>query len=233
MAAPDVAGLAALVLAVQVWDGFGVLGQVLFTWRIVDQWIHSERAGRSVVPKTFWGTSFLGSVCRVVYDVHRADPVYLSSDLVSGCIYARNWVISRRPAAPGAGHAALWPLFVGLALFGGAVAQAALSEEDVFRFDGALPWRLLGFAGSALWSGRFVVQWWESERKGHSHLPESFFWMSLVGSVLLFAYAVWRVDWVNMASFALNPIPYARNLILLRRHASGGPPASPDGSTAP
>src|SRR5207244_4119994 len=123
---------------------------------------------------------------------------YLSSDLVSGCIYARNWAISRRPASARAGHAALWPLFVGLALFGLAVAQALLAEKDVFRFDGDLPWRLAGFAGSALWSGRFVVQWWESERKGHSHLPASFFWMSLVGSLLLFAYAVARVDWVNM-----------------------------------
>ena len=42
--------------------------------------------------------------------------------------------------------------------------------------------------------------------------------MSLVGSILLFAYAVFRRDWVNMASYALNPIPYARNLILIARH---------------
>jgi lipid-A-disaccharide synthase-like uncharacterized protein len=221
-----VAALAALVLAFQVWDAFGWVGQALFTWRIVDQWFHSERAGRSVVPKTFWGTSFLGSLFRIVYDAYRQEPVYLSSDLASGCIYARNWWMSRRPSSPHAGHAALWPLFVGLALFSLTIVQAAVSEKDLFVFDRHMPWPLLGFFGSALWSGRFVVQWWESERKGHSHLPASFFWMSLVGSILLFSYAVVRVDWVNMASYALNPIPYARNLVLLRRQArAGGTPS--------
>jgi lipid-A-disaccharide synthase-like uncharacterized protein len=223
-----VAALAALVLAFQVWDAFGWTGQALFTWRVVDQWVHSERAKRSVVPPTFWGTSFLGSLCRIVYDGHRADPVYLSSDLASGCIYARNWWMSRRPSSPRAGHAALWPLFVGLALFSVTAVQAAVSEKDLFVFDRRMPWPLIGFVGSALWSGRFVVQWWESERKGHSHLPASFFWMSLVGSVCLFSYAVWRVDWVNMASYALNPIPYARNLVLLRRHARAGTPPAAD-----
>jgi lipid-A-disaccharide synthase-like uncharacterized protein len=229
-----VAALAALVLAFQVWDAFGWTGQALFTWRIVDQWIHSERAGKSVLPKTFWGTSLAGSLCRIVYDAWRRDAVYLSSDLASASIYARNWWISRRPTSPRAGHAALWPLLVGLALFAIAVAQAALSEHDLFVFNRRMPWPLIGFVGSALWSGRFVVQWWESERKGHSHLPASFFWMSIVGSVLLFSYAIYRVDWVNMASYALNPIPYARNLILMRRHTSqNAVPAGQNGAAPP
>jgi hypothetical protein len=52
--------------------------------------------------------------------------------------------------------------------------------------------------------------------------------MGLAGGVLSFAYAVHRLDWVNMAAYALNPIPYARNLVLHARHrASGGDEGAP------
>ena len=42
-------------------------------------------------------------------------------------------------------------------------------------------------------------------------------YQTLRDSALLFAYAVYRVDWVMMAAFAFNPIPYVRNLVLLSR----------------
>jgi lipid-A-disaccharide synthase-like uncharacterized protein len=226
-----VSGAALPVLAFQVWDAFGWGGQALFTWRVVEQWLHSERARRTVIPPSFWLTSLAGSLLRIVYDVHRGDPVYLSGDLVSGCIYGRNLWMSRRPASPRAGHQALWPLLLGLALFLGCVVQAVTSERDVFRLDATLPWLLAGSVGAVLWSGRFVVQWFASERLGRSVLPPSFFWMSLVGSVLLALYAAFRRDWVNLFAFALNPIPYGRNLLLLYRHRREGRPD--DAGTTP
>jgi lipid-A-disaccharide synthase-like uncharacterized protein len=118
----------------------------------------------------------------------------------------------------GAEEHAILVVFVAVAI------EAIGPDHGLVRFDYRLPWLVAGLLGTALWSGRFVVQWWESERRGHVHLPASFFWMSLVGSVLLFAYAVYRRDYVKMAAFALNPIPYARNLILIARHkATPGP----------
>ena len=87
----------------------------------------------------------------------------------------------------------------------------------MIRYDIPWPWLVVGFTGQALWTSRFVVQWVLSERHGRSVLPPAFFWISLVGAALLFAYAVYRVDWVMMAAFAFNPIPYVRNLVLLRR----------------
>ena len=56
------------------------------------------------------------------------------------------------------------------------------------------------------------MQWYVSEKQGRSVLPPAFFWISIGGAALLFAYAVYRVDWVMMAAFAFNPIPYVRNL---------------------
>ena len=60
-------------------------------------------------------------------------------------------------------------------------------------------------------------QWYASEKLKRSVLPASFFQVSIVGALLLFVYAIYRVDWVMMAAYAFNPIPYARNLVLLRR----------------
>ena len=97
--------------------------------------------------------------------------------------------------------------------------QAVGPNHGLVQYERGTLWLVIGFAGQALWSGRFVVQWYESEKKGVSHLPASFFRLSIAGAVLLFAYAVSQKDWVNMAAYALNPIPYARNLVLLRRGA--------------
>jgi lipid-A-disaccharide synthase-like uncharacterized protein len=207
------------VLALQVWDGFGWAGQAVFTWRILHQWLASEKAKRSVVPPSFWAWSLLGSALRVVYDAYRRDPVYLLGDLVNGSIYGRNAWMSRPAAVARRGaRTAVWPVFLGLAIFVGVAVESLGPDHGFVRFDYTLPWMLAGFVGTLLWTSRFVIQWWESERKGHSHLPASFFWISIVGSVLLFAYAVFRRDWVNMASYALNPVPYARNLVLMARH---------------
>ena len=75
----------------------------------------------------------------------------------------------------------------------------------------------VGFLGQAFWIGRFVLQATTSERLGKSVLPESFFWMSLAGALLLCAYAVYRLDWPNIVGYGPNAIPYVRNLVLMRR----------------
>jgi len=38
----------------QVWLGIGLLGQAFFSARFLVQWIASERAQKSVVPRPFW-----------------------------------------------------------------------------------------------------------------------------------------------------------------------------------
>jgi lipid-A-disaccharide synthase-like uncharacterized protein len=208
------------VLAFQVWDAFGWAGQAVFTWRVVEQWVASERARRSVIPPAFWAWSLLGSALLVVYAAHRRDPVFLLGPLLNGSIYARNLWMSR-PGAPrrAARRPALWPLALGFVLFAAVTVESIGPDHGFVQFGHPLVWLVIGFVGQALWSGRFVVQWIVSERRGESVLPPVFFWMSIVGSVLLFLYALVRPgpDWVNIAAYSLNPIPYARNLVLLSR----------------
>ena len=79
------------------------------------------------------------------------------------------------------------------------------------------PWILLGLVGQAVFSLRFLVQWIESERAGRSVVPDSFWYLSIGGSMLLLVYAIWRRDPVFVLGQSAGFVIYARNLALRRR----------------
>ena len=66
-------------------------------------------------------------------------------------------------------------------------------------------WLAVGFTGQALFSIRFIVQWWCSERKKRSVIPLAFWYFSLAGGVTLLAYAIYRQDPVFIAGQAGGP----------------------------
>ena len=77
-----------------MWLTVGVLGQLMFTARFLVQWWASEKAGRSVMPVTFWYFSILGSLIVLAYGIHRLEPVIIIGQLPGTVIYARNlWLI--------------------------------------------------------------------------------------------------------------------------------------------
>ena len=76
---------------------------------------------------------------------------------------------------------------------------------------------LLGFAGQSLFALRFLVQWVASERKGESIIPIYFWYLSLVGSLILLAYAIFRRDPVFIMGQSTGFIVYMRNLMLIYR----------------
>ncbi len=92
-----------------------------------------------------------------------------------------------------------------------------------------LPWLVVGFAGQALFTSRFVVQWIASERRHRSVVPVAFWWLSLCGGALLLAYAVSRRDPVFILGQIGGLAVYSRNLLLIRRQAgaSGQGPSGP------
>ena len=81
-------------------------------------------------------------------------------------------------------------------------------------------WLVVGFAGQAIFSGRFLLQWIVSERRKRSVVPGTFWWLSLAGGVTLLVYAIHRRDPVFIAGQAAGLIVYGRNLVLLRREGS-------------
>ena len=76
--------------ATTAWLIVGFLGQTLFFLRFFVQWLASERAGRSVVPRAFWYFSILGGLTLFVYAVWRQDPVFIVGQSTGLFIYARN-----------------------------------------------------------------------------------------------------------------------------------------------
>jgi lipid-A-disaccharide synthase-like uncharacterized protein len=60
-----------------------------------------------------------------------------------------------------------------------------------------------------------LLQWFVSERKRESVIPEAFWWLSLIGGVALFAYFVWRQDIVGVLGQSSGLVIYARNIRLI------------------
>ncbi len=72
------------------WLVLGFSAQAVFGGRFVVQWIASERAGRSVVPVSFWFLSLAGGLLLMVYALYRRDPVFISGQIAATLIYLRN-----------------------------------------------------------------------------------------------------------------------------------------------
>jgi lipid-A-disaccharide synthase-like uncharacterized protein len=60
------------------------------------QWIASEKAGRSVIPLSFWFFSIGGGALLFVYALYRADPVFILGQGLGLFIYARNLMLIRK-----------------------------------------------------------------------------------------------------------------------------------------
>jgi lipid-A-disaccharide synthase-like uncharacterized protein len=74
----------------------GLLGQSLFGARFLVQWIASERAGRSVIPLSFWLLSIGGSLVLLGYALYRRDPVFILGQCLGMFVYMRNLMLITR-----------------------------------------------------------------------------------------------------------------------------------------
>ncbi len=199
-----------------LWLGTGFLAQGCFAARFLIQWIMSERARRSLMPVHFWYFSLVGSILLLSYATHRRDPVIALGQMIGLLIYLRNLKYIHPEWMARVRHTWfwLWVSAVGAAvsigyLFGGG-AQAPVVKIHDF-------WTTFGFFGQMLFTSRFLAQWWYTERHKQSVMPRSFWYLSLVGSLMLLIYATAMLDPVIMLGQSLGFIIYTRNLILLSR----------------
>ncbi|MEM7624397.1 MAG: lipid-A-disaccharide synthase N-terminal domain-containing protein [Planctomycetota bacterium] len=86
-----------------LWVGLGLLGQLLFTGRMVVQWLVSEKQRRSVVPPVFWYLSLAGATMLLAYFVWRKDIVGVLGQATGWAIYARNVFLIRRSGGEASG----------------------------------------------------------------------------------------------------------------------------------
>jgi lipid-A-disaccharide synthase-like uncharacterized protein len=88
-------------------------------------------------------------------------------------------------------------------------------------------WVAIGLFGQALFAGRFVVQWFASERSKRSVVPIHFWYLSIAGAAVLLAYAIHKRDIVFILGQSLGFIIYLRNLALIRRERAAHAPDVP------
>lgn len=88
------------------------------------------------------------------------------------------------------------------------------------------PWKLVGYLGTLLFAGRWVVQVFATRRHGRPAFPGLFWTMSMAGSAMLLAYFVWgKNDSVGILSNLFPMAVALYNFVMHRRSAR--PPAAP------
>ena len=207
----------------------GILPTFFFTLRILVQWWQSEKLKTSYAGRTFWRLSLAGNICLMLhYFVQVQFPFSLlqaGNAVISwrnlNLIKARNRVSTTTTIVILLGSLALLTLaFMAQSTF-------IIGEMDWIRtpeklFDGgrqrhSLVWHIIGTFGTALFASRFWIQWWQTERAKRSELGNTFWWLSIGGSVISLLYFLHIQDTISAFYYSFGLIPYARNLLLLRR----------------
>lgn len=197
--------------------GVGFLAQLLFSARLLVQWIASERAKRVLSPVIFWQLSMLASFLLCLYGWLRNDFAIIAGQLVSYYIYIWNLQAKGawRKLVP-----ALQVIF--LCMPAAAVLWGAVNWRETVPHlfvQEHIPLWLIAFGtlGQFTFTLRFVYQWWYSHRLGESVLPLNFWVISLCGSVMIIAYALIRRDPVLILGQSTGVLVYGRNIYLSLR----------------
>ena len=91
-------------------------------------------------------------------------------------------------------------------------------------------WIAIGLLGQLLFSMRFIVQWVASEKRRESIIPITFWYFSIAGGIVLFAYSLYRADPVFIIGQSMGIFIYGRNLYLIFNQAPAKEAAVPDGA---
>ncbi|TJY32871.1 lipid-A-disaccharide synthase N-terminal domain-containing protein [Pontimicrobium aquaticum] len=195
----------------------GFIAQILFSSRLVVQWITSEKQRKVITPTLFWTLSLIASFLLFIYGYLRDDFAIMLGQTLTYFIYIRNLQLQNEWQKF---HWLLrwflysFPVLIAIYYFNNNV----IDRDVLFRNEAIPVWLLwLGIISQVVFTLRFVYQWLYSEYKKSSSLPLGFWLLSLVGSILILTYAIIREDPVLFTGHLLGSIIYVRNLILLHK----------------
>lgn len=83
-------------------------------------------------------------------------------------------------------------------------------------------WAFWGFFGQLVFSMRFLIQWIASEKKKQSVIPVAFWYLSIVGSLMVLTYAIYIKNAVFILGQSIGSLIYTRNLILIYKKDRAG-----------
>jgi lipid-A-disaccharide synthase-like uncharacterized protein len=192
----------------------GFLAQLFFSARILYQWIASEKAGKVLSPPAFWVLSILGSYLLFIYGVLRNDFAIILGQFMAYYIYMWNLNMQgqwKRIAGIIKVVLILTPLVAT-----GFMLRDLSGFANTFLHNKAVPlWLLLfGLAGQVTFALRFIYQFIYSAAHHQSVLPIGFWIISLLGSSMIIAYALFRLDPVLILGQSFGFIAYTRNIMI-------------------
>ncbi|MCM5664413.1 lipid-A-disaccharide synthase N-terminal domain-containing protein [Galbibacter mesophilus] len=195
----------------------GFLAQLLFSGRLIFQWLASEKAKKVETPSLFWVLSLLASFLLFVYGWLRDDFAIMLGQTLTYFIYIRNLQLQgqwqKSPLALRT-FLLIFPLLI--IVYG--YNNNVYDMEDFFRNEKIPFWLLvLGIVAQLLFTFRFIYQWMYSEKHKKSSLPAGFWILSLLGALSILSYAVFRQDPVLLVGHSLGTVIYIRNLLILRK----------------
>lgn len=192
----------------------GFVAQLLFSARLLVQWIQSERVKHVLTPRLFWQLSLVASFLLFVYGWIRDDFAIMLGQSLTYFIYIRNMQLQ------GSWQKMPKILRIFLILFPFIIAIYSFNNNQIdidrlFKNEN-IPLALLlwGSVGQIIFTLRFVYQWAYSERKKESSLPLGFWLLSLTGSLMILSYAIIRKDPVLFVGQLFGFIIYSRNIII-------------------
>ncbi|WP_298420589.1 lipid-A-disaccharide synthase N-terminal domain-containing protein [uncultured Kordia sp.] len=197
----------------------GGLSQLLFSGRTLLQWIISEKNKKVLTPALFWKLSLIASFLMFVYGYLRQDFSIMLGQVLTYFIYIRNMQLQgewKKMHKFIQIFILIFPLII--IIFG---YNNDKQDVDNLLNNEAIPdWLLiLGIIAQVIFTLRFVYQWLYSEKNKESSLPLGFWMLSLLGSSLIFTYAIFRVDPILIAGHIFGIITYVRNIMLLRNQS--------------
>ena len=196
----------------------GLIAQLLFSLRLLIQWLFSEKENKVVTPVLFWIVSLIASFLFFIYGYLRNDFAIMLGQFITYYIYIRNlqlqnqWNRLQKGIKIGFIN---FPLIVLLITF----LKGEFDFSQLFNRNFIPFWLLaLGIVSQLIFTLRFIIQWIISEKNKFSQLPNTFWILSIVGSVLILIYSIFRKDPILFIGHAFGIIIYCRNLIILKNH---------------
>lgn len=207
-----------MTLNSNIWVfGLGFSAQLLFSARMLIQWIQSEKAKKSVSPAIYWQLSLIAAILMFFYGWLRSDFAIILGQSITYYIYIYNLKLKNKWK----GLPWLFRLLsnlIPILILSYAVIHLNQNWVRLFR-NKNIPMALLiwGSAGQIVFTFRFIYQWLYSHRVRESVLSLGFWLISLTGALMIISYAVYRMDPVLFVGNLFGAVIYSRNIWLSKR----------------
>ena len=195
----------------------GFLAQILFSGRLILQWILSEKNKRIITPSIFWKLSLFASFLLFVYGYFRNDFAIMLGQALTYYIYIRNlqlqgeWLKSPKALR---WFVLIFPILIIIYTYN----NGQYDLKKLFLNDDIPVWLLiLGIISQLVFTFRFIFQWIVSEKTKVSQLPVGFWRLSVLGASLILTYAIFRQDPVLCIGHITGLIIYIRNIFIWKK----------------